>query len=111
MASHQPWPTSSRRPSSPPVHASLPSLRAGERLSGPEEAEPGQWFENWERDGSLFEDTLHLGQWDQTLTLLWFDDEALPPPASERKRWDEETYGLRELDGILPWPGRSKKRK
>jgi hypothetical protein len=56
-------------------------------------------------------DTLHLGQWDQSLTLLWFDDEELPPPQTERKRWDEETYGLRELDGVLPWPGRGKKRK
>jgi hypothetical protein len=85
-------------------------VRAGERLSGPEEAEPEQWFEGWERDGSLYEDARHLGQWDQTLTLLWFDDEELPPPASERKRWDEETYGLRELDGVLPWPGRRKRK-
>jgi hypothetical protein len=43
---------------------------------------------------------MHLGQWDQTLTLLWFDDEELPPTTPERKRWEEETYGLRELDGI-----------
>jgi hypothetical protein len=86
-------------------------VRAGERLSGPEEAEPGQWFEDWDREGSLFEDTLHLREWDQTLTLLWFDDDALPPPTPERKRWEEETYGLRELDGFLPWPGRSKKRR
>ena len=86
-------------------------VRAGERPSGPEEAEPAQWFENWERDGSLLEDTLHLGQWDQTLTLLWFGDEELPPPPPERKRWEEQTYGLRELDGNLPWPGRSKRRR
>jgi hypothetical protein len=44
------------------------------------------------------------------LTLLWFDEEGLPPAASERKRWNEETYGLRELDGILPWPGRKKRK-
>lgn len=86
-------------------------VRAGERLTCPEEAEPRQWFENWERDGALYEDTLHVGHWDQTLTLLWFDDEELPPPPSERTRWDEETQGLRELDGVLPWPGRSKRRK
>lgn len=85
-------------------------VRAGETMSGPEEVEPDKWFEGWERDGSLYEDTRHLGQWDQTLTLLWFDDEDLLPPASERKRWEEETYGLRELDGVLPWPGRRKRR-
>ena len=86
-------------------------VRGGEAPSGPEEAEPDQWFEDWERDGSLYEDVRHLGQWDQTLTLLWFDDEDLPPPAPERRRWEEGTYGLRELDGELPWPGRSKRRK
>jgi hypothetical protein len=86
-------------------------VRAGEMPSGPEEAEPDEWFEDWERDGSLYEDVLHFEQWDQTLTLLWFDEEDLPPPPSERKRWEEDNYGLRELDGNLPWPGRSKRRK
>ena len=79
--------------------------------SGPEESEPEQWFEEWERDGALYEDVRHLGSWDQTLTLLWFDDEDLPPPAAARKRWEEEAHGLRELDGELPWPGKSKRRR
>ncbi len=56
-----------------------------------------QWFEDWQRGGVLIEDTRHLGQWDQTLTLLWFDDEQLAPPAPERKQWDEDTYRLRSL--------------
>jgi hypothetical protein len=96
--------------------SSLPSesysarVRAGEKLSTPEEAEPDHWFEDWERDGVLFEDSRHLAQWDQTLTLLWFDDEDLAPPAPERKKWDEDSYRLRELDGILPWPARSKRK-
>jgi IrrE N-terminal-like domain len=85
-------------------------IRAGEGLSSPEEAEPHQWFENWQGDGVLFEDTRHLGQWDQTLTLLWFDEEELAPPAAKRKQWDEDSYRLRELDGVLPWPGRSKRK-
>jgi len=83
-------------------------IRNGENVSGSEEAEPEQWFENWDRDGLLYEDARHLGQWDQT--LLWFDAEDLPPPAAERKRQEENTYGLRELDGILPWPGRRKRK-
>ncbi len=85
-------------------------VRAGAIQTGPEEAEPDQWFDDWERDGSLYEDVRHLGQWDQTLTLLWFDDQDLPPLPAARKRWEEETYGLRELDGNLPWPGRRKRR-
>lgn len=92
-----------------PIDSYSARVRAGERLSSPEEAEPDQWFEDWQRDGALIEDTRHLGQWDQTLTLLWFDDEelALPP---ERKHWDEDAYRLRELDGVLPWPGRYKRK-
>lgn len=86
-------------------------VRAGAGASGPEESEPDQWFEDWQRDGVLYEDVRHLGAWDQTLTLLWFDDEDLPPPPAARKRWEEEAYGLRELDGELPWPGKSKRRK
>lgn len=85
-------------------------IRGGAVPCGPEEAEPDEWFDDWDRDGSLYEDVRHLAQWDQTLTLLWFDDEDLPPPPAERKRWEEETQGLRELDGVLPWPGRSKRR-
>jgi Zn-dependent peptidase ImmA (M78 family) len=85
-------------------------LRAGAARSGLEDAEPDEWFKDWDRDGSLREDSLHIGQWDQTLTLLWFDDEDLPPPGIDRKQWEEETQGLRELDGVLPWPGRKKRR-
>jgi len=96
--------------------AALPSsclsdrARGGHRPMGSEDADPDQWFEDWDRDGSLYEDAIHLDQYDQTLTLLWFDDEDLPPPTSNRRQWEEETQGLRELDGVLPWPGARKRR-
>jgi hypothetical protein len=99
------------RPGTPlPTDALSARLRAGTASTGPEEAEPDQWFEDWDRNGSLYEDACHFGQWDQTLTLLWFDNDDLPPPPAERKRWEEETQGLRELDGILPWTSRNKRR-
>ncbi len=99
------------RPGTPlPTSSYSARLRAGGTASGPEEAEPVEWFEGWDGDGSLTEDALHIAQWDQTLTLLWFDDEELPPRGTDRKRWEEETHGLRELDGILPWPGRKKRK-
>lgn len=85
--------------------------RAGSPPSAAEDADPGQWFEAWDGDGSLYEDVRHLGQWDQTLTLLWFDEEDLAPPAAETKRWSEDDYLLRELDGNLPWPGKSKRKR
>ena len=85
--------------------------RRGDVTRRAEEVEPDQWFEDWEKDGSLYEDVRHLHQWDQTLTLLWFDDEDLPPAPAQRPRWEEESQGLRELDGILPWPGKSKRKR
>lgn len=85
-------------------------LRAGKIPSGSEDADPDQWFENWDRDGALFEDALHLAKYDQTLTLLYFGDEELAAPPTERKVWDEDKYHLRELDGVLPWPSGKKRR-
>lgn len=99
-----------RPASSLPAASYSARLRAGGTRSGPEEAEPVEWFEDWNRDGSLYEDALYIAQWDQTLTLLWFDDEDLPPSGTDPKRWEEATHGLRELDGVLPWPGRKKRR-
>jgi hypothetical protein len=84
--------------------------RAGENPTGPEEAAPEEWFEDWEREGALYEDVLHLDRWDQTLTLLWFEDDEVPPPRPERKQWEERSYGQRELDGTLPWPSGKKRR-
>ena len=84
--------------------------RAGEKPQGPEEAEADEWFEDWGRDGGLFEDVLHFAQWDQTLTLLWFEEDDAPPPRLDRTQREEQAYGLRELDGNLPWPSGRKRR-
>jgi hypothetical protein len=48
------------------------------------------------------EDTRYFQPWDQTLSLIWFDEEVPALPQSVR----EEEVGLRELDGVLPWPGK-----
>ncbi|WP_157788374.1 hypothetical protein [Bradyrhizobium japonicum] len=77
-------------------------VRAGERPSRAEDANSDSFLEELARDGRLFENALHLGQRDQTLTLLWFDDEQLSAPAPARKQWDEDAYRLRKLDGVLP---------
>lgn len=96
-----------------PLHADTLSarVRAGAALKGIEDADAEHWFEGWDRDGSLYEDVRHFDKWDQTLTLLWFDDTDLPSQQQEGRTWDDSSYGLRELDGNLPWPGRSKRRR
>jgi len=74
------------------------------------------WFSDWERGGTLLEEARHLPKWDQTLSLIWFEDEEVPSvPRRQEGRWEyegretahrrdeEEGDGLRELDGNLRW--------
>jgi hypothetical protein len=95
--------------SPPPVGSLSERLRAGAAYTGPEGIAADLWFDNWTRGGELLEDARYFRPWDQTLSLVWFDDEEVPsPPRSIRE--EEEDVGLRELDGILPWPGKKKRR-
>lgn len=55
-------------------------LRGGTAPDGPAEIEADEWFQHWERGGTLVEEARHLDRFDQTLTLLWFEDEEVPPP-------------------------------
>lgn len=95
--------------------AALPSgsmsarARGGESSDGAEEIAADLWFNDWDRGGVLREEARQLGQWDQTLTLLWFEDEEVPPPKQD-DREEQESQGLEELDGILPWPGKRRRR-
>jgi hypothetical protein len=99
--------------------------RSGE-VPGRQQIEAADWLSSWERGGVLLEEARHLAQWDQTLTLLWFEDGEVPS-ASERARreyrWevegrdtprgrrdDDDEFGLKELDGQLRWPGKSRRR-
>lgn len=84
-------------------------IRAGGDFSGPEEVAADIWFADWDRGGNLLEDARHLKQWDQTVALLWFEDEEVPPSKREG-RDEEEESGLRQLDGILPWPGKKRRK-
>jgi IrrE N-terminal-like domain len=85
-------------------------VRAGAASGGPEEVVADIWFDNWGRGGTLLEDARHLAAWDQTVALLWLDDEEALAWPRDRKNHAEEEFGLAELDGILPWPGRMKRR-
>lgn len=98
-----------------PPQMSLPAtsvserLRSGGRCDGPEEVGADIWFSDWDRSGMVFEEARHLKQWDQTLTLLWFEDEEIIPPKRGSSEETEDS-GLKELDGILPWPGKKRRK-
>lgn len=84
-------------------------LRNGRQGDGPEEIAADLWFNDWDRGGMVLEEARYLKRWDQTLTLIWFaDEDEVPPP--QRGARKEEERGLRELDGVLPWPGKNRRR-
>lgn len=99
-----------------PFGKALPSGSVSERLcaggtcDGPEEIEADVWFSDWTRGGSLLEDARYSKRWDQSIALLWFEDEEVPNSTQDRRQREEEQFGLAELDGVLPWPGKKRRR-
>ena len=85
-------------------------LRAGAKETGPDEVAADVWFSDWRRGGVVLEEARYLKSWDQTLTLLWFEDEEVPPLPSDTSDVQEDEPRLRDLDGILPWPGKRRRR-
>jgi len=85
-------------------------VRAGEIANGPEKVDADIWFGDWERGGVLIEEVRYFPQWDQTLTLLSFETDEVPPAKKEELREDEEELGLEELDGNLRWPSKKRRR-
>ena len=86
------------------------SVRKGDMETEPDEVAADVWFSDWRRGGMLLEEARYLKSWDQTLTLLWFEDEEVPPLQGEEGDLADEEPLLAELDGILPWPGKKRRR-
>jgi len=84
-------------------------VRAGDVCEGPEEISADMWLSDWRCGGGLLEQARHLQKWDQTLTLIWFEDKEIPAPSMAR-RDEQDDEGLAELDGILPWPDKKRRR-
>lgn len=99
-------------------------VRAG-NTADEHEIDVADWFTDWERGGVLQEEARHLSRWDRTLTLLRFQGQDVPAVtarARQEYRWEvegrddgsrrepEDEFGLRELDGNLRWPGKSRRR-
>ena len=93
-----------------PAESLAEKLRGGSAYAGPIELAADLWFDSWSRGGVVLEDARCYRDWDQTLSLIWFEGEEVPSPPRTVREEEEET-GLRELDGILPWPGKSRCRR
>ena len=85
-------------------------VRSGHVSNGSQEIAADEWFSDWTRGGALLEEARHLKRWDQTLTLLWFDGEEDLVPERRSGARDEELE-IKELDGVLPWPGKKRRKR
>lgn len=68
------------------------------------------WFNGGVRsDPMVAEESILLPQWDQCLSLIWFD-ETLQPVHDPWHEDAEDEPLLSELDGILSWPSRRRRK-
>lgn len=102
-----------------PLRSALPPssisarVREGNTLAGLMEISADEWFDGWGSEFTAFEDTRHLEKWDQTLSLLWLDEDICELPVGRARLNNSqrtEDVGLEELDGVLPWPGKRRRR-
>ena len=84
-------------------------LRDGSRNEGYGEVAADVWFDEGLRNRLVAEESVVLREWDQCLSLIWLDD-SLPPVRERGEPTDEEDVLLKELDGVLPWPSKSRRR-
>jgi Zn-dependent peptidase ImmA (M78 family) len=68
------------------------------------------WFNNGVKNYPvLAEEAVLLREWDQCLSLIWFD-ESVRPATGQQDSGDEDEPLLPELDGILPWPSKGRRK-
>jgi Zn-dependent peptidase ImmA (M78 family) len=81
-------------------------LLDGQIIDGPAEVEASLWLEKQRRGGPvLLEEARLLDRWNQALSLLWFE-----PGDDSEDTEEEDEPALEELDGILPWPSKKRRR-
>ena len=85
-------------------------LQGGSRTEDYDEVPTDVWFDDGIRNRSLVaEEAILLREWNQCLSLIWFDESL----TLTHERWDEDEDIeplLEELDGKLPWPSKSRRR-
>ena len=85
-------------------------VRDGSKNEDYDEIAADVWFDGgiWSRR-LVEEESIVLREWNQCLSLLWFEDSSLSVRVGGDVEGDEDTL-LQELDGVLPWPSKSRRR-
>ena len=75
-----------------------------------DEVSTDTWFSRPLKNYELvFEEAMPTREWDQCLSLIWLD-ESLKRTDAGHGDIDDDEPPLKELDGILPWPSKSRRR-
>jgi len=92
-----------------PQESAAQQVRSGQSLDGPMEVNTDVWMDNTRRgDPYLLEEARLLPEWDQVVSLLWFEEDS---GGNDDIDDDIDDNGrLKELDGILPWPSKRRRR-
>jgi Zn-dependent peptidase ImmA (M78 family) len=86
-------------------------LMRSEQIDGPIEVDATAWLEDWKHGGRVMEDARHFPRWNQTLSLIWFERDRIPSSENDYSDDEDDEPALRPLDGVLPWPGKSRRRR
>ena len=81
--------------------------------SGEAEVSQDIWFRDWPKGYDLIELAKHYPSYDETFSLLWFDQDS--GPDEPVKNWSgvpqyEDYGGLKELDGVLSFSRKVRRR-
>lgn len=69
------------------------------------------WFNNGIKNYDLIcEEAMLLKEWNQCLSLIWLDEILKSSGKSRGYGMEDDDPLLEELDGILPWPSKSRRR-
>ncbi len=69
------------------------------------------WFNNGVKNYPILaEESILLREWDQCLSLIWFDEDTQRAGVSSPPYAGHDEPLLEELDGVLPWPSKSRRK-
>lgn len=84
-------------------------VQNGSKTEDYDELASDVWFNGGIKNRTLLaEESFLLREWNQCLSLIWFDDR--PKPINERRdEEDDDEPLLKELDGTLSWPPKKRR--
>lgn len=96
----------------PPVGSVASTLiKEGMHAERYDEIARGIWFNNGLSGYDLVaEESALMKNWDQCISLIWVDEEMRSSTNAGRHDGGDEDPLLEELDGVLPWPSKRRRR-